>query len=476
MRIATIGQKLTMLLALMLIMTAIVGTVAVSSISGINSRIRSMNREHLAASDALDKLVNAAYEMRIAMLDHTGSSQEKTKLQCEEQIKAQESAFQAGLAEYKKTSRENEFTATMRIAPAYASFTQSWEQVKPLSRAGNKRAAETWIEQGRPEAMALLKVLNDAMDEDRASSDRGVEAFFASADRAEMWVLVLVIGAASAGALLGFFFVRSTNRSLMAFVSELNESSAYVASAAQQVTESSRVMAAGASDQAASIEETSVSAEQVTAMTVRNAESSRTAAEVMTTVDQHVKESNLTLQQMLTSMTEITASSGKISQIIKVIDEIAFQTNILALNAAVEAARAGEAGMGFAVVAGEVRSLAQRSAQAAKDTAALIEESIAASNEGSANLKRVSEVVHAITESAAQVKTLIDEVSLGSQEQARGIGEISKAVARMSHVTQESATNAGDNASAGDRLSQHAEAMRGVVLRLRGMVGSGASK
>jgi methyl-accepting chemotaxis protein len=174
-------------------------------------------------------------------------------------------------------------------------------------------------------------------------------------------------------------------------------------------------------------------------------------------------------------MREITGSSGKISKIIKVIDEIAFQTNILALNAAVEAARAGEAGMGFAVVADEVRNLAQRSAQAAKDTAALIEESISRSHDGSTKLERVGEVIHAITESAAKVKTLVDEVNLGSQEQARGIEQISKSIAQMDRVTQTTAAQAQQSASASEELSAQAEATKQVVLRLAVLVGGGGS-
>jgi methyl-accepting chemotaxis protein len=122
---------------------------------------------------------------------------------------------------------------------------------------------------------------------------------------------------------------------------------------------------------------------------------------------------------MVQSMKEINTSSEKISKIIRVIDEIAFQTNILALNAAVEAARAGEAGMGFAVVADEVRNLAHRSAQAAKDTAALIEESIAKSNEGNNKLQLVADSIQKVTGSATQVKVLVDEVDVGSQEQSR---------------------------------------------------------
>jgi methyl-accepting chemotaxis protein/methyl-accepting chemotaxis protein-1 (serine sensor receptor) len=165
-------------------------------------------------------------------------------------------------------------------------------------------------------------------------------------------------------------------------------------------------------------------------------------------------------------MREITGSSDKISKIIKVIDEIAFQTNILALNAAVEAARAGEAGMGFAVVADEVRSLAQRSAQAAKDTSALIEESIAKSNEGGTRLERVAAVIRAITESTVKVKTLVDEVNLGSQEQARGIEQISKAIAQMDQVTQSTAASAEEGASASEELSAQAEAMGHAIQKL----------
>ena len=192
---------------------------------------------------------------------------------------------------------------------------------------------------------------------------------------------------------------------------------------------------------------------------------------MMAAVDRHIQDGNRTLEEMVGSMQEINSSSDKISKIIKVIDEIAFQTNILALNAAVEAARAGEAGMGFAVVADEVRNLAQRSAQAAKDTAAMIEESIAKSNEGSAKLHKVTEVIRAITDSAVKVKTLVDEVNLGSQEQARGIEQISKAVTQMDSVTQTTAANAEESASASEELSAQAEALKQIVTDLQSMVG-----
>jgi methyl-accepting chemotaxis protein/methyl-accepting chemotaxis protein-1 (serine sensor receptor) len=209
-------------------------------------------------------------------------------------------------------------------------------------------------------------------------------------------------------------------------------------------------------------------------MARKNAENSSTAAGNMTEASQRVEEANRNLAQMVVSMNEINASSDKISKIIKVIDEIAFQTNILALNAAVEAARAGEAGMGFAVVADEVRNLAQRCAQAAKDTAGLIEESIAKSNDGKTKLDQVAAAVGSITDVANKVKTLVDEVKLGSEEQARGIEQVAKAITQMEKVTQTTAANAEQSASASEQLSAQSDTLRAIVARLNGMVGGGA--
>lgn len=155
------------------------------------------------------------------------------------------------------------------------------------------------------------------------------------------------------------------------------------------------------------------------------------------------------------------------------IDEIAFQTNILALNAAVEAARAGEAGLGFAVVADEVRNLAQRCAQAARDTASLIEESIETSRDGNARLDQMAGAVRAMTESSVRVKRLVDEVNSGSQDQARGMDQIARAVVQMEHVTQKTAASAEKSASAGTELDGYAETLRGLVAQMREMVGAG---
>jgi methyl-accepting chemotaxis protein len=288
------------------------------------------------------------------------------------------------------------------------------------------------------------------------------------------WIAFVLIGVCLAVGAGVIFIVRQVSSTLRQIAGEMGDGADQVAAAASQVSASSQSLAQGSSEQAASIEETSASSEEINSMARKNAENSSVAAVSMVEAAQRVEEANRNLAQMVTSMNEINASSDKISKVIKVIDEIAFQTNILALNAAVEAARAGEAGMGFAVVADEVRNLAQRCAQAARDTAGLIEESIAKSNDGKTKLDQVTTAVRSITEVANKVKTLVDEVKLGSEEQARGIEQVAKAITQMEKVTQTTAANAEESASASEELSAQSDTLRAIVARLNGMVGGGA--
>ena len=286
------------------------------------------------------------------------------------------------------------------------------------------------------------------------------------------WIAFLLLGLSLLVSAVLPLVVYGINRLLREISAELRASAEQVSSAAGEVSSSAQSLAQGTSEQAASLEETSASAAEITSMTRKNADSSRSAAELTMEATGLVTSANGHLAQMLGSMQEINTSSDKIAQIIKVIDEIAFQTNILALNAAVEAARAGEAGMGFAVVADEVRNLAQRSAQAAKDTAVLIEDSIAKTHGGKAKLDLVAQGIHDITAKVGEIKSLVDAVKTGSTEQTRGIEQIAKAIGEMEHVTQSAAAHAEQSASAGEQLSAQAIATNEIAQKLTSLVGA----
>ncbi len=262
--------------------------------------------------------------------------------------------------------------------------------------------------------------------------------------------MVAFFGLAIAAFVISWFARRSIEGPIHRAVVSLMESAGQTSAASRQVAASSQSLSEGSTEQAASLEETSASMEEMSSMTRQNAANSQAAATMMAETERHVTGVNGALAGMVASMGSIKESSDKVSKIIKTIDEIAFQTNILALNAAVEAARAGEAGLGFAVVADEVRALAQRSARAAQDTAALIAESIAKSNEGQQRDQQVSGAIDDITASTTKVKALIDEVSIASRQQSQGICQVSQAVAQMEKVTQNTAARAEESAAASE--------------------------
>ena len=282
-------------------------------------------------------------------------------------------------------------------------------------------------------------------------------------------MIMLIIGVL-VGVAAAITITRSITKPIKAVADILASGAEQTVSAAGQVSAASQSLAEGASEQAASLEETGSSLEEMSSMTKRNAETANKVKELggqaRVAGDAGVRD----MAEMTGAMDAIKVSSNDIAKIIKTIDEIAFQTNILALNAAVEAARAGEAGMGFAVVADEVRSLAQRCAQAAKETAAKIEDAVQKSARGAEISAKVAKSLEEIVGKARQVDELAGEVAAASQEQSQGIEQVNTAVSQMDKVTQSNAANAEESASAAEELNAQADSLKDAVSDLLQLV------
>jgi len=288
---------------------------------------------------------------------------------------------------------------------------------------------------------------------------------------------IIIIGLAFLGitVVAVLFFARSISLPITQIVRDLTEGAQQIATASTEVSTSSQSLAEGASEQAAAIEETSSSLEEMSSMTRQNADNSVQANNMMTETKQVVLRANESMRSLTKSMDEITTASMETSKIIKTIDEIAFQTNLLALNAAVEAARAGEAGAGFAVVADEVRNLAIRAAEAAKNTAGLIEGTVKKIKDGTELVNMTNKDFAEVAEKSVKVAELVNEISAASTEQAEGINQVNKAVVEMDKVVQQSAANAEELASAAEETNAQAEMMRGNIITLRTII-SGDSR
>jgi methyl-accepting chemotaxis protein len=284
-------------------------------------------------------------------------------------------------------------------------------------------------------------------------------------------VQIIGILALGIGIVGSFLIVRSISSALRGIAGHLSDGANQLASASSQVAATSQVLAEGASEQAASLEETSASLEEMSSMTKRNAENASSAKQLANQTRHAADVGATNMAEMSRAMSGIKTSSDNIAKIIKTIDEIAFQTNLLALNAAVEAARAGEAGAGFAVVADEVRNLAQRSAVAAKETAAKIADSIQQSEQGVQINAKVAASLQEIVEKARQVDELVAEIAAASGEQNQGISQISMATNQMDSVTQRNAASAEESASASEEVSSQAAALNDTVGELLLLVG-----
>ncbi len=359
-----------------------------------------------------------------------------------------------------------------KLQATAVTFRDGLEQVVSGEQARAKILAER-INRVAPEFTAAVARVKTAVHTFQSDLESRTSA---EQRRNETVVLTITSIGLALGAIIAWLITRGVTRRITEVAARLATESDKTGAAAMQVSQASHSMADGASQQAASLEETSSSLHEMASMTTRNSENAQNAKTLANQARQTADAGAIDMEQMKTAMSAIKGSSTEISKIIKTIDEIAFQTNILALNAAVEAARAGEAGLGFAVVADEVRNLAQRCAGAAKETADKISASTEKSEQGARISEKMAANLAAIVDKTRQLDERIGEIAQSSHEQSEGIGQLNSAVASMDKITQENAALAEESSASAEELKSQAEQVRLAVAELMRMArGSDAS-
>jgi methyl-accepting chemotaxis protein len=474
----TIGKRITFGFASVIIIALALGSFAYSRLISIHNHSDQIARQSIPSIEFVSRAQKNLKDQVQLIYKYIGSSDKDDMAKLETELAAGSADnTQVYDAIDKLIANGKDQGLLDAVKTARAENNRVREQVLTASRQATNnteayRLARSQFDPAYTRYNAAFESLIEALQTEADQSSTSIQSAVTSSQTGILTGLgmTLIVGVAVA-----FIIIRGTNKALNQIASDLSDGSNQVASAAGQVSGSSQSLAEGSSEQAASIEETSASLEEMSSMTKRNAENAQKANELAKEARAVADHGVTDMQTMSTAMQSIKTSSDDIAKIIKTIDEIAFQTNILALNAAVEAARAGEAGMGFAVVADEVRNLAQRSAQAAKETAAKIEGAINNTTQGVQISAKVAGVLNEIVAKVRQVDELVAEVSGASKEQTQGIAQVNLAIGQMDKVIQSNAANAEESAAAAEELNAQAMKMKESVGELLQLVSGAAN-
>jgi methyl-accepting chemotaxis protein len=473
-----IGAKLALGFSIMILLMVIVSFFGYRSAKDIQQNLDEIYTGRLPSIDYLIEADRDLQQLLVAerslIFCDTESDVFKQLLQeYETKLKQSEERLQ----KYKTLANTGE---EKTIIPKYEKARDEWRAISRKLVDGRKEDTR----EGRRLAIDLsLGAAKKGFEEMRAYLDElqkinlnNAQQAHQSASATYKTTIATLLVISGIGIFMGLFLMwtigRGVTRPLNAVIQGLTEGADQVASASGQVSQSSQQLARGANEQASGIEETSSSLEEIASMTKQNANNAEEANRLMAEVSGLVNKGKESMDRLSLAIEEIKKSSDATSKIVKTIDEIAFQTNLLALNAAVEAARAGDAGKGFAVVAEEVRNLAQRASEAARNTATLIEGSIKNSEQGVSTASETAKALKDVTGGVQKSSELISEIAAASKEQAQGIEQVATSVAQMNQVTQANAATAEESSSASESLNAQVSQVNGMIEELSAIVGS----
>ena len=470
----TIGKQIAASFAILLGLLACLGGVAWHQNQTVGHQLLTLTKESLPGVKRADAVVYEALKYRLINYRHLFSTNAAEMAELDRQAQPQGQKIAEELAGCEAlAASQDEKRLVENVGPFLKGYRGMGDQIRALNAQGRRAEAVALVYGGGAQAYQDFEKAVIALQQ---SNDKAAETTSSNTAKAlalAQRLTLLIIGLALAvGIAMAVVVSRRITNILRGVGHNLTEGSHQVAAAARQVSAASQSLAEGASEQAASLEETSSSLEQLSSMSKSNAEHTAQCKSWIDEARGIVARVEQLLEAMNESMRAIDRSSESTSKVVKTIDEIAFQTNILALNAAVEAARAGEAGLGFAVVADEVRALAQRSAQAAKETSDLIESSITVARKGSQLAMTTQEAFNQNVAIAGKIGSAIEEISAAVQQQSQGMNQINTAMNQMDKVTQSNAANAEESASAAEELNAQAEALNETMAELLALVGA----
>jgi methyl-accepting chemotaxis protein len=484
-----------------------IGIVNVNQVNGMLTHLfdkNTMSMLHLARGNT-----QALYHDR-GVYQYVAEESKSDRAAITRQLEGYEGVMKQRVSDYRKTGVNEEEQALIdKFESAWVLYKESAAKTMQLADEGKRAEAEVLM---KTETLRTFQNARDLYTEIINLNEKMAQKTYSDSDavynKARTLLISLVCASLVIGVLLGMMIAKmvarpliqavgvlktvadgdltkkldidtkdevgqmalALNRAIESMRSTLDEvrgSADNVASSAQQLAASSEELSSGAQEQASNLEETTASMEEITSSVRQNADNAKQANQLVTASRESAEKGGQVVSAAVAAMGEINTASKRIADIITAIDEIAFQTNLLALNAAVEAARAGEQGRGFAVVASEVRSLAQRSATAAKEIKGLIQDTVRKVDAGSEMVNESGKVLLEIVASVKRVTDIVGEIAAASQEQATGVDQMSKAMTQMDQVTQANAAQTEELSSTAQALTGSAEELLGMVARFK---------